>query len=224
AHAPDWLGRWHYSEADADETQCYFVVDSPPALAWMANYGAIELHPWTSATDDPQRPTWALIDLDPGERTSWHDLLLLATLHRTALDHLGVEGRPKVSGQRGIQIWIPIAPRYSFDDTRAWVETLSRAIGRTVPELVSWEWQKGKRGGLARLDYTQNAVNKTLVAPYSCRPKPGAPVSVPLEWDELDDPALRPDGWTIHDVLDRLAERGDPLRPLIGREQNLPKL
>ncbi len=102
------------------------------------------------------------------------------------------------------------------------MEALSRAIGRVVPELVSWRWFKDERGGLARLDYTQNAINRTLVAPYSARPRPGAPVSVPLEWDELDDSDLRPDGWTVRTVLRRIATAGDPLASLIGRQQRLP--
>jgi bifunctional non-homologous end joining protein LigD len=93
-----------------------------------------------------------------------------------------------------------------------------------VRELVSWKWQKSARGGKARLDYTQNQVNKTLVAAYSVRPSPGAPVSVPLEWDELDDRKLRPDRWTIRDVLKRLETVGDPFDALIGQEQALPLL
>ena len=101
---------------------------------------------------------------------------------------------------------------------------MSRAVGNTVPELVSSEWHKHRRSGLARLDYTQNAINKTLVAPYSARPAPGAPVSVPIEWDELDDPELRPDRWTIRTVIDRVAEVGDPLAPLVGMDQELPEL
>jgi bifunctional non-homologous end joining protein LigD len=131
---------------------------------------------------------------------------------------------PKVSGRRGIQIWVPVGGRPTFDETRTWVEKVSRAVGHTVPDLVSWAWQKADRGGLARLDYTQNAVNKTLVAPFSTRPSAGAPVSVPITWDELDDPDLRPDRWTVRTVLDRLAEAGDPLRPLIGLQQALPAL
>jgi bifunctional non-homologous end joining protein LigD len=201
------------------------VIDSPPALAWVANYGALELHPWSSTVRDPHAPTWALIDIDPGEKTTWDDMLLLARLHRTALEHLGVEARPKVSGKRGIQIWVPVTEgRYTFEDTRAWVESLSRAIGAMVPDLVSWAWQKSERQGRARLDYTQNAINKTLVAPYSTRPAPGAPVSVPIDWDELEDPELRPDRWTIRTVLDRVAEVGDPLAPLVGMDQELPDL
>ena len=89
---------------------------------------------------------------------------------------------------------------------------------------MSWSWQKDARHGRARLDYTQNAINKTLVAPYSARPAPGAPVSVPLEWDELEDPGLRPDRWTVDTVLDRVASVGDPFAQLLDRPQALPSL
>ena len=224
-HAPEWLTRWRNEDADPGETEWYLVVDSPPALVWVANYGALELHPWTSTVDEPHSPTWALIDLDPGEKTTWDDLLLFAQLHRTALGHLGVEARPKVSGRRGIQVFVPVTPgRYTFDDTRAWVEQLSRTIGELVKDKVSWAWEKKQRKGLARLDYTQNAINKTLVAPWSPRPAAGAPISVPIDWDELDDPDLRPDRWTIRAAGDRLADHGDPLLPLVGARQELPEL
>jgi bifunctional non-homologous end joining protein LigD len=223
-HAPEWLNRWRNPHAGPGETEWYAVVDSVPALAWMANYGAVELHPWTSRLPDVHRPTWALIDIDPGPRTSFDDVLVLARLYRTALDHLGVEAGPKVTGKRGVQIWVPVSLSYTFDDTRSWVEKVSRAVGRTVPDLVSWEWHKDRREGLARLDYTQNAINKTLVAPFSARPAAGAPVSVPILWDELDDPDLAPDRWTIRTVVDRLRAVGDPLAPLVGRPQMLPAL
>ncbi|HEY4331282.1 MAG TPA: hypothetical protein VGM78_01880, partial [Ilumatobacteraceae bacterium] len=122
------------------------------------------------------------------------------------------------------QIWIPVRSGYSFAQTSHFVEAVSRMVGKVVPELVSWQWSKDARRGLARLDYTQNQINKTLVAPYSIRPAAGAPVSVPIEWDELDDPDLRPDRWTIRDVLDRLAAVGDPFVALIGHAQELPEL
>jgi bifunctional non-homologous end joining protein LigD len=223
-YAPDWLTRWHNTEAGPDKTQCYAVIDSVAALVWMANHAAVELHPWTSGLPEVHQPTWALIDIDPGPATSFDDVLVLAWLYRVALDHLGVAAMPKVTGQRGVQIWVPVRCGYSFEDTRIWVEKVSRAVGRTVPELVSWEWQKDRRDGLARLDYTQNAINKTLVAPFSARPAAGAPVSVPISWDELQDPELAPDRWTIRTVLDRLHDVGDPLAPLIGQEQELPTL
>ncbi|HEY7010704.1 MAG TPA: DNA polymerase ligase N-terminal domain-containing protein [Jatrophihabitantaceae bacterium] len=224
SHAPDWLSRWDNPEADEGETPTYLVVDEPAALVWVANFGALEWHAWTSATDRPHEPTYALIDLDPGGSTGWDDVLVLARLHRTALEHLGVRARAKVTGRRGIQIWVPIARGPSFTDTRRWVEGLSKAVGAVVPELVSWKWQVSDRSGLARLDYTQNAINKTLVAPYSPRPAPGAPVSAPIEWDELDDPELRPDAFTLRTVLDRIAAKGDLFRPVLDDAQQLPEL
>jgi len=223
-HAPDWIPTWRYEHASEGTTRWYFVVDSVPALVWMANFGVIEMHAWTSPADAPDRPSYALIDLDPGRRTTFDELLVLARLHRTALDHLGVEARAKVTGQRGIQIWVPIASGPSFADTRGWVEKISRAVGAMVPELVSWAWTTSDRKGLARLDFTQNAHNKTLVAPYSVRAAVGAPVSMPIEWDELDDPDLRPDRWTIATAGERIAEVGDLFAPALDRTQTLPDL
>ncbi|MEV7429045.1 DNA polymerase ligase N-terminal domain-containing protein [Nocardioides sp. NPDC092400] len=223
-HAPAWVGCWENPDADEGETTAYVVADEPATLVWMANFGALEWHPWTSRTAAMHEPTYALVDLDPGERTTWEELLVLARLHRTALDHLGVTALPKVTGRRGIQVWVPVVPGYTFADTRAWVERLSRTVGKVVPELVSWKWEVRARGGLARLDYTQNAVNKTLVGPWSPRPAAGAPVSVPIRWEELDDPDLRPDRWTVRTVLDRVATHGDPFRALLGAAQELPEI
>jgi bifunctional non-homologous end joining protein LigD len=223
-HAPEWVTGWDNPDADPGETSTYVVVDEPATLVWVANFGALEWHPWTSRTDAPDRPTYALVDIDPGERTSWDDVLTLARLHRTALEHLDVRGYVKVTGRRGVQVWVPIRRGPTFEETRAWVERLSRTVGAVVPELVSWKWEVRDRRGLARLDYTQNAVNKTLVAPYSPRASAGAPVSLPIGWDELDDPALRPDGFTVRDVARRLAEHGDAFRGLLATEQDLPPL
>jgi bifunctional non-homologous end joining protein LigD len=223
-HAPSWVGAWENPDAEAGETTTYAVLDEPAAVVWAAQFGALEWHPWTSRTDEPHRPTYALIDLDPGGQTRWEDILVLARLHRTAFEHLGVRAFPKVTGSRGIQIWVPIARGPGFDETRAWVERLSRTVGAVVPELLSWKWEVRSRGGLARLDYTQNAVNKTLVAPYSPRARPGAPVSAPIAWEELDDPALRPDGFTVRTMMDRIAERGDLFHGAAFEQQTLPTL
>jgi bifunctional non-homologous end joining protein LigD len=223
-HAPDWVEGWHNPAADPGETQTYVVANEPATLVWAANFGALEWHGWTSRTDHSDRPTYALFDIDPGERTSWDEVLVLARLHRTAFEHLGVTACPKVTGRRGIQVWVPIRTGPTFDETRSWAETVSRTVGKAVPELVSWKWQVSERKGLARLDYTQNAVNKTLVAPYSPRATAGATVSMPIEWDELDDPALRPGGWTIFTAVDRLRERGDLFRRVLDSPGRLPRL
>ena len=224
AHAPAWLPRWDNPEADEGETTTYLVVDEPAALVWAANFGALEWHAWTSRAEAAHRPTYALVDLDPGPATAWDDVVLLARLHRDAFAHLGVRAYPKLTGRRGIQVWVPIATGPSFDETRAWVERLSRTVGAVVPDLVSWRWEVRERGGQARLDYTQNAINKTLVAPYSPRAAAGAPVSAPITWEELDEPWLRPDAFTVRTVLDRIAERGDPFRGVLTADQVLPRL
>jgi bifunctional non-homologous end joining protein LigD len=224
AHVPAWLPRWTNPDGHPDEAQTYLVVDEPAALVWAAGSACLEWHPWTSRTDALDRPTYALFDIDPGERTSWEQVVELARLHRTAFEHLGLRAYPKLTGRRGIQVWVPIAPGPSFEETRGWVETVSRTVGRIMPDAVSWSWRKDERGGRARLDYTQNAVNRTLVAPYSPRAAPGAPVSTPIDWDELDDPDLRPDGVTIRSVLDRIESRGDVFRGALLCDQRLPAL
>ena len=221
-HAADWVQRTTYTGSEGKKD--YVIADRVATLAWLAQEAAVELHPWTSRADAPDRPTFALIDIDPGSGTTWAEVLTLARLYRAALEHLRITGLPKVTGKRGIQIWVPIAARYSFDETRDWVEALSRAVAQTVPDLISWEWAKRSRSGKARLDYTQNAVNRTLVAPYSARPAPGAPISAPIRWEELDDPKLRPDRWTIGSIGKRLREVGDLFAPAQELQQELPDL
>jgi bifunctional non-homologous end joining protein LigD len=236
-HAPDWLRRWSESEAwlegehrghevgpDHRKPNTHLVADEVATLCWLGNQAAFEIHAWTSRLDASDRPTYALVDIDPGDRTTWEETLTLARLFRTALGHLHVRGVPKLTGKRGIQIWVPILPKYSFHETSDWVEGVSRAVGSMVPDLVSWEWSVSDRKGRARLDYTQNQPIKTLVAPYSVRPMPGAPVSAPITWDELDDPDLRPDRWTIRSILPRVAERGDLFAGVLTGPQELPPL
>jgi bifunctional non-homologous end joining protein LigD len=222
SYAPDWISRWDYPEAGSTESHTYLVADQVATMAWLANHATIDMHPWTSRIDAYRTPTYALIDIDPGAKTTFDEILTLARLYRAALEHLKVKAWPKVTGKRGIQIWVPVKRIYSFEDTRRWVEAVSRAVGAAVPTLVSWEWTKSSRSGRARLDFTQNAVNKTLVAPYAVRPVANAAVSAPITWDELDDPELRPDRWNIKTILDRVRDEGDVFAPVLQTEQELP--
>ena len=227
ASAPAWLTRWRETGLDGRQDRDandHLIADRAATLAWLGNQASFEIHAWTGRLPEPWQPTFAYIDIDPGEKTTWEETLVLARLYRSALGHLGVRGYPKTTGKRGIQVWIPIVPKYSFEETSGWVERVSRAVGSTVPDLVSWEWAKEARKGRARLDYTQNASIKTLVAPYSVRPAPGAPVSAPITWDELDDPELRPNRWTIRTILDRVAEHGDLFAAAQTDAQELPRV
>ncbi len=129
--APGWLTRWHESGVDERKGRTandHLVADGVAALAWLANQAAFEVHAWTSTCADPEHPTFALIDIDPGPATTWDETITLARLFRTALDHLGILGQPKTTGSRGIQVWIPLTRgRYGFAETCAWVERLSHA-------------------------------------------------------------------------------------------------
>jgi bifunctional non-homologous end joining protein LigD len=222
--APDWLRRWTEVGVDAREANTHLIAEEVAALCWLGNQAAFEAHAWTGQLPDVDRPTFALVDIDPGEKTTWDETLELARLYRAAFEHLGVRAYPKLTGKRGIQAWLPIVSKYSFHDTSAWIERLSRAIGAMVPDIVSWEWSVSQRKGKARLDYTQNTYIKTLVAPYAVRPVPGAAVSAPIAWAELDDPSLRPNSFTIRNVVERVGEVGDLFAGAQTDAQELPKL
>lgn len=220
--APAWVDRWRDEDAAPGATRWYPVLDSPPAVAWTAAGGAVELRPWVVRRADVRRPTWAFLDIAPGERTSFEDVLVIARLVRTALDHLGLQARPTLAG-RHVEVRVPVGPGPTVAETRAWAAGLARAVGATVPELVAPEGDRGRRG-LARLDVSGNALDRPLPAPWSVLAAPGGPVVVPLGWDELDDPALQPDRWTIRTAPARLAEAGDPLAHLVDLDQRLPPL
>ena len=149
--APRWLTIWHETGLREREDRApndHLVADRAATLCWLGNQAAFEIHAWTSVLGDPWTPTYALIDIDPGTSTTWAETLTLARLFRAALEHLGVRAYPKLTGSRGIQAWIPIERgRYTYADTSSWIEKLSRAVGATVPDLVSWEWAKAERGG-----------------------------------------------------------------------------
>jgi bifunctional non-homologous end joining protein LigD len=224
SHAPPWVRTWRY-EGHRERPKDYVVCDALPTLAWLANLAAIDLHPWTSRIYQPDQPDWCLFDFDPAEGATFGQVVELALALRTVLDRLELEGFPKVSGQSGVQVYVPLAPGHTFERSRAFAEQVGRVISAALPDLVTWDWEVARRTGRTRIDYTQNALNKTLAICYSVRPTPTASVSMPVTWDELEhDRTLRPDRWTTRDVLDRIAEVGDLFAPVLTVRQELPDL
>ena len=219
AYAPDWMDSWTYH---GEKTKTYIVVNEVATLAWVANAGVIDLHPWHSRIDAPDLPDWAVFDLDPFEPATFKDVIDIAKLVKAALDHFTLHGVVKTSGQTGLQIYVPIRRGPNYDVVRRWVEDVGRSIGQVMPDLITWQWSVAQRAGKIRIDYTQNIINKTLAAPYSLRPAPGAPVSTPIAWEELDDPLLRPDRWTIQTIGARVDEVGDLFMPVLAGDQDLP--
>jgi len=224
AHAPPWVRTWRY-EGRHEKPKDYVVCDTLPTLAWLANLAAIDLHPWTSRIYQPEQPDWCLFDFDPAEGATFEQVVELALALRTVLERLELHGFPKVTGQSGVQVYVPLAPGHTFERSRAFAEQVGRVISTALPELVTWDWEVARRTGKTRIDYTQNAINKTLAVCYSVRPTPTAAVSMPITWDELEnDPALRPDRWTIRDALDRIGKVGDLFAPVLALRQELPDL
>jgi bifunctional non-homologous end joining protein LigD len=219
-HAPEWVTSWRYEGEGG--TKDWIIPREVATLAWVANAGSIDMHPWHSRYDAPHQPDWAVFDLDPFEPATFADVVDIAKLVKAALDHYGLHSVLKTSGQTGLQIYVPIRRGPDYDTVRHWVEEVARAIGRVVPERISWDWAVSKRTGKLRIDYTQNIVNKTLAGPYAVRPERGAPVSMPIAWEELDDPGLRPDAWNIRNAEARVRQTGDLFRGLLRTDQDLP--
>lgn len=222
SHAPDWVRSWRYH---GEKVKDYVIVNDLATLVWVANAAVIDLHPWHSRIDAPDQPDWAVFDIDPAEGATFGAVVTLARMIGVALQHYGLRSALKTTGQTGLQVYVPIRRGPTYGEVRAWVEGVSRAVGSIVPDLVSWEWTVSRRTGRVRLDYTQNIINKTLNAPYTVRATPGATVSVPIRWEELEDPELQPDAWTIRTIGERLAAVGSDLFAVaLAGDQTLPAL
>jgi bifunctional non-homologous end joining protein LigD len=215
---PKWIASWRDPEEPDND---YVLCNDLPTLVWMANYTALEIHPRLARVDDPDHPDFVMVDLDPAEGSTWDQVKEVALAVHAVLDEIGLEGFPKTTGSRGIHVLVPVARRYTFEETRAFAESVGKMARDRLPKLVTLEFTKARRRGIY-IDFLQNMRGKSTAGPYSVRPKPRAPVSAPLRWDEI--PALgRPDAFTITNMRDRLAVVGDLLSPSLKLAQKIPK-
>ena len=176
-------------------------------VAWAAQMGTITFHPWPVRSDDVDHPDELRLDLDPQPGTDFADAQRVAAEARGLLGDLGYVGFPKTSGGRGIHIYVRIEPRWSFTDVRHAAIAFGRELERRMPGRVTTNWWKEQRGERIFVDYNQNARDRTIAAAYSVRPRPGAPVSAPVTWDELA--AVAPEDFTVATMPARFADVGD---------------
>ncbi len=176
-------------------------------VAWAAQMGTITFHPWPVRRKDVDHPDELRIDLDPQPGTDFADAVRVAAEARTLLGELGYHGFPKTSGGRGVHIYIRIEPRWTFTDVRHAAIAFGRELERRLPDQVTTSWWKEERGERIFIDYNQNARDRTIASAYSVRPKPGAPVSAPLSWDELAE--VSPEDFTVATMPARFAQVGD---------------
>src|SRR4051795_7127306 len=176
-------------------------------VGWAAQMGTITFHPWPVRSDDVDHPDELRLDLDPQPGTDFADAVRVAACARELLSDLGYVGFPKTSGGRGVHIYVRIEARWTFTDVRHAAIAFGRELERRLPGQVTTNWWKEERGERIFVDYNQNARDRTIASAYSIRPKPGAPVSAPVGWDELPDVA--PEGFTVATMPARFAAVGD---------------
>jgi bifunctional non-homologous end joining protein LigD len=194
------------------------LVETREALLWMVQMHCIDMNAWYSRVDRPERPDYVVFDLDPPEG-AFAECIAVAQLLRELLDSLELESYVKTSGADGIHVLVPISRRYGFDETYAFAEAVARRLEAEHPGLVTTEWLRRKRKGVL-LDHRQNGHGKTLASVYSVRPKPAAPVSTPLRWDELTEHVV-PADFTMAVALERIERHGDLFAPTLAGGQSL---
>jgi bifunctional non-homologous end joining protein LigD len=211
--SPDWVRRFPYSTSDGEDKE--FLVGADEAtLLWMANLGCIEMNPWFSRIQSEDNPDFCIIDLDPDKNT-FEQVIEAATEVRKVLEMLKVPSYPKTSGSTGIHIYIPLAAKYSYDQSQMFAKIIVNLVHRQIPGFTSVERLVKNRHGKMYLDHLQNRPGATVTGPYSLRPKPGAPVSMPLHWDEVKK-GLKMTDFNISNAVARLKKEGDLFRGVLG--------
>ncbi|WP_432710013.1 DNA ligase D [Pedobacter sp.] len=211
---PDWAKTFPYTTSDGEEKE-YLVATDEAALLWMASLGCIEMNPWFSRVQSPDNPDYCVIDLDPDKNT--FDQVIEAALEvKKVLDAIGIPGYCKTSGSTGIHIYIPLAAKYTYEQSQLFARILVNIVHEQIPEFTSVERMIANRKGKMYLDFLQNRPGATIAGPYSLRPKPGATVSMPLHWEELK-PGLKMQDFNIFNAVDRLKKEGDIFKGALGK-------
>jgi bifunctional non-homologous end joining protein LigD len=215
--APDFIPSWIRTEriwaSDVKRDVDYFVIDDVQALRYVVNLGVIPLHLWGSRAGSLDRPDWLILDLDP-KGAPFRDVVTVARALHEILERLELPSYVKTSGATGLHILLPLGARYTYDETRTFAHLLATLGVEAEPEISTIVRPLRERGGKVYIDYLQNGQGQTIVAPFSARPLPGAPVSCPLRWSEVTG-SLAPNRYTIATMAARLDKVGDPLAPVL---------
>ncbi len=191
-------------------------IGSLATLLYAAQQNTIEFHPWHSRVDRPDRPDWIVLDLDPSPGAGFRNVVRVARLIRERVEELGLPCGVKTSGSRGLHVYVPTGGTIDYDTAAAFAKRIAAAVAADEPAIATVERTVDERGRRVYIDHLQNARGKTAVAPYSLRAHPHAPVSMPIEWDEVDDD-LSPRQFTMRDVPERLETVGDVWENLFRR-------
>ena len=217
---PPWVRTWPYRSREGRVIR-FLLADEPATLAWLGQTAAVEIHPWLSRIDRPGHPDWLAFDLDPGPRATFAQAVEVGLVLRRVLAELGLEGFPKTSGATGLHVFVPIVPEHPYPVVTGFARRVARIVEGLLPALVTTVRAVARRPpGAVYLDFLQNGPGKTLVTVYGPRPRPGAPVSMPVTWEELER-GVDPGGWTLQTAPGRLAAVGDLWARAEARRQSL---
>ncbi|RYY22040.1 MAG: DNA ligase D [Chitinophagaceae bacterium] len=220
--APSWLETFPY-HSDADNRDKEFLVCTDEAsLLYMVSLGTIEINPWSSRVDKPDNPDWCIIDLDP-DKNDFNQVIETAKVTHEILEELKVPSYCKTSGSTGLHIYIPLGAKYDYEASKEFARMIVKLVNRRLPDFTSIERLTANRKGKIYLDFLQNRPQATLAAPYAVRPKPFAPVSMPLYWDEVKK-GLKIQDFNLSNAMARLKETGDIFKPVIGKGIDMQKI
>jgi bifunctional non-homologous end joining protein LigD len=209
---PDYFPRWirRVEVPKAKGTITHVVTSDADTLVYLVGQNTITPHVWLSRADRVWQPDRMVIDLDPAPGSDFGAVRRAARQAGELLRELGFTPFAQVTGSKGIHVWTPLRRRARHDEVRAFAGDIGRVLAGRHPDELTTEFRKAKRDGRILVDTARNTYAQTAVPPYAVRPRPGAPVATPIEWDELSDSKLRPDRWTVRNVLRRLGTKGDP--------------
>lgn len=220
---PKWLKTKKIFSESNDADVNYLICNDKETLLYMANLGCIEINPWNSTIKNISNPDWLVIDLDPAKEDDFKTVVETALVVKEVMDELETECLCKTSGASGLHIYIPLGAQYDYDSIKILAELIAKEVQTRLPKTTSIERSIKKRENKLYIDFLQNRRGQTLAAPYSVRPKPGATVSTPLEWNEVNE-KLHPSQFTIKNVLQRFEKKGDLWKPVLSKGANIKKI
>jgi len=218
-HQPDWMRTAPVvSDSQGGEIE-FLLAESRESLVWFANMGCVEVHPFHSTVAAPDYPSYAIFDFDPADGSTWDQVVAGARLLQVALGQLGLTGYPKLSGSKGLHVYVPLEPVHDYARIRRFVGEVGEYLAAANPDDITMEWDKPKRRGKVFVDHNRNASGQTVASVYSVRPLPGAPVSSPLTWPEVGE--YMNGDITIANLWERLQRYGDLFAPVLDGGQTL---
>lgn len=222
-NAPDWVTTAEIHSESNDKMIDYLVCNDKKSLLYTANLGCIEMNPWNSTVENLDNPDYIVIDIDPSDKNTFDDVVDVALATKETLDQAGINGYCKTSGSSGLHVYVPFNKKYTYHEAREFANIIAILVNEKLPDITTLERSLSKRKkNQIYVDYLQNRIGQTLACAYSVRPKPGATVSTPLEWDEVKR-GLDFHDFTIKNTLERIEKKGDLFKGVLGKGINLEK-